>query len=103
MGIYTEHWKSYKRNSVRGILYMFVVVVVGLPFTVLVALGGERLTGSYPFYLHVGLLLLWLVIFTVVAIRYSRVVSPRCHTTYSRGKWLCNGPKCGLRMLQDAP
>ena len=103
MGMYTEHWNSYKRNSVRGVIYLLLLIAVGLPFTALVALGGKRLTGSYPIHLHIGLLALWIIAFTVLAIRYSRVSCPRCGTTYSRGKWLCNCPKCGLRMLQDEP
>lgn len=103
MGIYTEHWSNYKRRSVRGIVHLLLLLAVGLPLTVLVAIGVERLTGSYPIYLHVGLLLLWLVFFTLLAVRYSRVSCPRCDATYSRGKGLCNCPKCGLRMLQDDP
>jgi len=101
MGIYTEHWNKYKRNSVRGVVYLLLLVAAGLPFTALVALGVEKLIGSYPFYLHICSLLLWLIAFTALAVRYSRVVCPRCDTTYSRGRWLCNCPKCGLRMLQD--
>ncbi len=103
MGTYTEHWNNYKRNSVRGLLYLLLLFIVGLPATALVAIGIEQLTSSYPIYLHVGLLLVWLVMFTMLLVRYSRVICPRCDAQYSRGKGLCNCPKCGLRMLQDEP
>jgi hypothetical protein len=103
MGMYTEHWNNYKRNSVEGMLYLPLLFVLGLPFTALVAIGVERWSGRYPIVLHVGLLLVWLVVFTMLLVRYSRVSCPRCGTQYSRGKGLCDCPKCGLRMLQDEP
>jgi len=73
MGIYTEHWKNYRRNSVRAVFHLFALILVGLPFSALVALGVQRITGTYPAYLHIGLLLVWLVLFTAAAVRYSRV------------------------------
>lgn len=103
MGTYTDDWNKYKRDNIRGVVRLLLLFVVGLPLTVLVALGVQWLTGSYPAYLHIGLLLLWLVSFTLLAVRHSRVVCPRCSTQYSRGKWLSNCPQCGLRMLQDEP
>lgn len=103
MGTYTEHWNRYKHDSVRGLLHLLLLFIVGLPITALVAIGMERWTGRYPIFLHVALLLIWLVIFTALLIRHSRVVCPRCGTRYSRGKWLCDCPKCGLRMLQEEP
>ena len=103
MGIYTEHWNNYKRNSIRGVICMLLLFAVGLPLTALAALGVEKVLGSYPVYLHIGLLLVWLVAFTALAVRHSRVVCPRCGTKYSRGRWLCDCPKCGLRMLQEEP
>ncbi|MET0280854.1 MAG: hypothetical protein ABW278_06965 [Steroidobacteraceae bacterium] len=103
MGTYTGHWNQYKRDSIRGVIRLLLLFAVGLPLTVLIALGVQRLTGSYPAYLHIGLLLLWLVSFTVLAVRHSRVLCPKCGTQYSRGKGLCNCPKCGLRMLQEEP
>ncbi len=103
MGTYTDHWNKYKRESVRGVIYLLLLFAVGLPLTALVALGVQRFTGTYPFYIHIALLLFWLISFTVLAVRYSRVVCPRCSAKYSRGRWLCDCPKCGLRMLQDEP
>ena len=103
MGIYSRHWQAYKRESLRGLLYLALLLVVGLPATALVALGVGRITGINPVYLQLGLLIVWLVVFTLVALRYSRVTCPRCNTVYSRGKGLCNCPQCALRMLQDEP
>ena len=103
MGTYTDHWNRYKRESVRGVIRLMLLLGVGLPLTALVALGVQRLTGEYPFHLHISLLIAWLVAFTALAVRYSRVVCPRCDEKYSRGRWLCDCPKCGLRMLQDEP
>ena len=103
MGTYTAHWAEYKKHSLRGLCYLGLLVVLGLPATGLVAYGVNQLTGEYPFYLHFGLLVAWLFAFTWVAIHYSRVTCPRCRTKYARGKWLSNCPRCGLRMLQDEP
>lgn len=103
MGSYTEHWNQYKRQSVRGVVYLLLLFAVGLPLTAIAALGVQKLTGTYPFHFHISLLIVWLVSFTVLAVRYSRVVCPRCNAKYSRGRWLCDCPRCGLRMLQDDP
>ena len=103
MGAYTAHWDAFRKNSLKGLCYLGLLLVLGLPGTALVAYGVNQLTGEYPFYLHLGLLSVWLVAFTWLAIRYSRVICPRCRTQYSRGKWLSNCPRCGLRMLQDEP
>lgn len=103
MGTYTNYWNQYKRQSVRGVTHLLLLFAVGLPLTALVALGVQKLTGDYPFLLHISLLVVWLISFTVLAVRYSRVVCPRCSARYSRGKWLCDCPKCGLGMLQDEP
>jgi hypothetical protein len=101
MGIYSEHWEKYKSESVRWLLYLALLLVVGLPFSALVAIGVGRVTGSYPVYLHLVLLAIWLVVFTKAAIRASRVNCPRCKTVYSRGRGVSNCPQCGLGMLQD--
>jgi len=103
MGTYTAHWAEYKKDGLRGLCYLGLLVIIGLPATALVAYGVSQVTGEYPFYLHLGLLAVWLFAFVRLAIRYSRVTCPRCATKYSRGKGLCNCPRCGLRMLQDEP
>ena len=103
MGAYSEHWERYRRQSLRWLAYLALLLVLGLPTTALVALAVERVTGEFPALLQLGLLAIWLVVFTVAAIRASRVPCPRCETVYSRGKGLCNCPGCGLRMLQDDP
>jgi hypothetical protein len=103
MGTYTEHWKEHKRKGVRGVIYTLLWLIVGLPVTALISLGVERLTGSYPGYLHFGLLLVWLVVFTNMVLRFSRVICPRCGTRYSQGKWVYGCPKCSLRIHQDEP
>jgi len=103
MGLYSAHWEAYRKESRKGVCYLGLLVGLGLPATALVAFGVGRLTGGYPIRLHLGLLVVWLVATTLVAIRYSRVRCPRCGTTYTRGKWLCDCPQCGLRMLQDDP
>ena len=101
MGIYSEHWDKYKKESRKNLLLLGLLIVLGLPATAVLAFFASRFTGEYPFYLHAGLLVAWLVVFTLLAIRSSRVICPRCDTTYSRGKGLSNCPQCGLRMLQD--
>jgi len=103
MGTYTAHWTEYKKNSLRGLCYLGLLIAVGLPATALVAYGVGQWTGEYPFYLHLGLLVTWLVALIWLAVHYSRMTCPRCRTNYSRGKGLCNCPRCGLRMLQDEP
>src|SRR6187402_1077772 len=103
MGTYTEHWKEHKRNGVRGLVCTLLWFVVGLPVTALVSLGVERLTGTYPAYLHVVLILIWLVVFTAMVLRFSRVVCPRCNERYSHGKWVYSCPRCALRINQDEP
>ena len=103
MGIYTAHWNLYRARSRKALLHWLLLFAVGLPLTGAVALGGMALTGRYPFHLHVASLLAWLVVFTVLAVRSARVDCPRCNTRYSRGRGLCNCPKCGLRLLQEDP
>lgn len=103
MGLYTEHWNRYKRDSVRGVVQLLLLIALGLPATALVAVGVQALTGSYPIWLHLPLLVAWLIAFTMLAVRHSRVICPRCATRYSRGRSLCNCPRCGLRMLQEDP
>jgi len=103
MGHYSAHWEAYRKESRKGVCRLGLLVGLGLPATALVAYGVGQLTGEYPIRLHLGLLVVWLVATTLVAIRYSRVRCPRCGTTYTRGKWLCDCPQCGLRMLQDDP
>lgn len=103
MGMYSEHWNDYRKESLKGLWTLGLLVALGLPGSARVAWGVSQFTGDYPFVLHAGLLIAWLVAFTLLAIRYSRVTCPRCRTTYSRGRWPSNCPRCGLRMLQDDP
>ena len=103
MGTYTDHWQTHRRTGRRGTLVVLAWLVVGLPLTAVVALGVERLTGSYPGYLHAGLIALWLVVFTVLVLRFSRVLCPRCGTRYSLGKWVMRCPSCGLAIGQEEP
>lgn len=103
MGLYTAHWDQYKRDSVRWLRWLLALFALGLPFTALVAVGMERWTGTYPVVLHLSLLVAWLVAFTWLLVRSSRVGCPRCGARYSRGKWLSNCPQCDLRMLQEEP
>jgi hypothetical protein len=105
MGLYTQQWDQYKKHNVRGILNVFLLIIVGLPVTILLPLGLQELTGGdYPVYLQLGLLVIWLAGFTMLVIRYSYVMCPRCGTRYSkhnRGITAC--PQCGLRLLQEDP
>jgi hypothetical protein len=103
MGIYSENWEKYKKESLRWLLRLALLIVLGLPATALVTIVVDRVTGNYPVYLQLTLLAIWLAALIVAAIRASRVICPRCNTVYSRGKWLSNCPQCGLRMLQDGP
>jgi hypothetical protein len=103
MGIYTEHWNQYKKRNIRGVLYGMLMLVIALPATALISLGVEELTGEYPAYLHIGLLVIWLIVLTMLILRYSRIICPRCSTQYTHGKGLADCPKCGLRMLQEDP
>jgi lipopolysaccharide export LptBFGC system permease protein LptF len=101
MGTYTEHWKQYAQRSKRKTLMLLLYIVVALPGTALIAYLIGLTTGEYPVLVHIALLLVWLVIFALLAFRVSKVVCPRCGTGYSRGRGLCNCPECGLRMLQE--
>ena len=103
MGTYTEHWKQYKKRNIKGFMYVVLMLVVALPATALISLGVEQLTGEYPAYLHIGLLAIWLVGLIMLALRFSRVICPRCDTRYTQGKGRADCPNCGLRMLQEDP
>jgi hypothetical protein len=103
LGTYSAHWEAYKKQSLRWLVRLALLIVVGLPATALVAFAVERVTGTFPAYLQLGLLAIWLVALIVAATRASRVTCPRCATVYARGKGLCNCPQCGLRLLQEEP
>jgi tellurite resistance protein TehA-like permease len=103
MGAYTEHWNQHKKRNVRGMLYVLLLLVVGLPVTALIPLGIEQLTGDYPVYIQLALLVVWLVVFTMMIIRFSRATCPRCGAQYTHGRGLVDCPQCGLRMLQEDP
>ncbi|ROZ75381.1 hypothetical protein EEB15_15610 [Ramlibacter sp. WS9] len=101
MGQYTEHWAEYQRASNRRTLQllgaMLLVPAIGLL--------GYALSGITEWAVHVAvaLLVVWLVLFTRLAMRASKVQCPRCSATYSRGRSVVNCPKCGLRMFQEDP
>jgi cobalamin biosynthesis protein CobD/CbiB len=99
MGQYTEHWTKYKRESHRRTLHLLGVLLV-LP---VIATLGYALSQFTDWATPVvgGLLIVWLLAFISLALRSSKVLCPRCSTSYSRGKYLSNCPKCGLRMLQE--
>lgn len=102
MGIYTEHWEKYKKSGTRGLLTALLFIGIGIPGLALVGYGLSQVT-EYAVPLQIALLVLWLVVLTRLLLRQSKVPCPRCGETYSRGKYLSNCPKCGLRMLQQDP
>jgi len=102
MGLYSDHWTTYKLNSTRGLLHALLLIGVVLPCLALVAYGLSQIT-EYAVPLQIALLLAWLVVLTRLLLRQSKVPCPRCGEIYSRGKYLSNCPKCGLRMLQEDP
>lgn len=53
--------------------------------------------------LHIGLLVGVLVVFTVQVLRATKIVCPRCSTTYTHTKWQRQCPSCALAILQDGP
>ena len=82
---------------------MLLWLALALPATALICLGVQRLTGEYPGYLHVGLLLVWLVGFTVMVLRFAKVSCPKCGARFSHGKWVTRCPECGLGIGQEEP
>lgn len=102
MGAYTEHWERHKKRSVRGVLYALLVIAVGVPSAAVVGMLLEPLD-SIDTCVLIALLVGSLIAFTIILIRFSKVLCPRCQTEYSRGKFVTNCPKCGLRMLQENP
>jgi hypothetical protein len=103
MGTYTAHWKEHQRMVRRATLQALAWIVLGLPAVVLITLGVQRVTGEYPVFLQIALLLAWLVVLVTIVLRSSRVLCPRCGTNYARGKWAIPCPNCGLPMLQEEP
>lgn len=100
MGEYTEHWEKYKRDSNKRTL-RFLGFLLLLPLVALLGYGLSSL-GTWSFYVTLALLLLWLLGFVRLALISAKVPCPQCGATYSRGKYLVNCPKCGLRMLQES-
>lgn len=102
MGLYTDHWVRYRQRSNRSTLQAVITVGVGLP---LIAATGYLLSPltSLRTAAVLALAAAWLVALTTLLLRGSKVDCPRCQTRYSRGKYLVNCPKCGLRMLQEDP
>ena len=103
MGTYTAHWQQHQRMVRRATLQSLAWIALGLPATALVAFGVGRVTGGYPVYLHIALLVAWLIVLIRIALRSSRVTCPKCGTDYARGKWAIPCPNCGLPMLQEEP
>jgi Mn2+/Fe2+ NRAMP family transporter len=101
MGQYTEHWAKYRTDSNRSTFRMLGVLLC-LPIIALVGYGLTQFTEwALP---ALGVMLVaWLVVLVRLALSSSKVPCPRCSTVYSRGKFLCNCPHCGLRMLQEDP
>lgn len=100
-GRYAQHWHDYRAASSRRTLRLLGVVLL-LP---LLALGGYALARVTEWAMPILMVLLagWLACFTCLALAASRVTCPRCATVYTRGKFLCDCPACGLRMLQEDP
>lgn len=99
MGQYTEHWEKYKRASARD-TFRLLRLILCVPVIGLVGLGLSQVT-DWAVPVLIGLLVAWLCVFTLFCVRASRVLCPQCSKVYSRGKYLCNCPHCGLRMLQE--
>ena len=99
MGQYTDHWAAYQRAANRRTLQLLGFVLL-LP---LIALLGYGLSTVTDIAIHItgALLIAWIIVFTRLAVRASRVPCPRCSNVYSRGKHLVNCPQCGLRMFQE--
>jgi len=52
---------------------------------------------------QIGLIVVWLVVFTRHLLRSSKVVCPRCATVYAQSKFQLQCPSCGLKILQQEP
>ena len=99
MGQYTEHWAKYKRESNRRTLQLAGYLLF-LPAIALLGYVISEIT-NWTVPVVITLLVVWLVVFTRLALRSSKVQCPRCSSTYSRGKYLVPCPKCGLRMFEE--
>lgn len=102
MGLYTEYWENYRKRTLRGTLYALALLGLGIPA---IAAFGHFLAplDNFRTALLLTAILLWLAGLVTLVLRHSRVVCPRCDTPYSRGKFVVNCPKCGLRMHQENP
>jgi uncharacterized membrane protein len=103
MGVYSAQWEEQRKQARKNILKFLLLFVVALPIAVLTSYLSEKLSFEPAIFFLLAPLVAWLAAFTVLAIRSSRVVCPRCNARYSRGKYLSNCPKCGLRMFQENP
>ena len=103
MGTYTAHWKEHRRRSIRGLRIVFAWFVLGLPATALVCFGVEQVTGDYPAYLQIGLLLAWLVVFTMMVLRFGKVTCPKCNLQFVQGRGVSRCPGCGLLIGPEEP
>ena len=103
MGTYTEYWNSYMRKSRKDALIAVLFLVVGLPATAVIAWLSGLATGKDPVPVQIGLILLWLVLFTARLLRGTKIVCPKCSTVYAHSKWQLQCPSCGLRILQEEP
>ncbi len=103
MGTYTEYWNTYQRESKKNALLAVLFLIVGLPATAVIAWLVGLVTGEYPVLVQVGLIVVWLVVFTVHVLRSTRITCPRCSTKYGQSKWQRQCPSCALAILEDGP
>ena len=101
MGQYTDHWANYRRAANRRTLQLLAVLIC-LPAITAAGYGLSQITElAFPIF---GILLVaWLVVFTILAVRSTKVPCPQCSSVYSRGMYLATCPSCGLRMFQADP
>jgi MFS-type transporter involved in bile tolerance (Atg22 family) len=103
MGIYTAQWAEQRKTAKKNIVKFLILFVVALPIAVLASYLAERFSLQPAIVFLLAPLLAWLIAFTVLVVKSSRMICPRCSTRYSRGKYLSNCPKCDLRMFQEDP
>lgn len=102
MGLYTEHWAQCKQHANTSTLQALLMLALGLPAIAGAGYLLSPLTAAGTTVL-VAIIVTWLVALTALVLRGSKVDCPRCSARYSRGKFLVNCPKCGLRMFQEDP
>lgn len=103
MGRYTAHWQEHRRRSIRGLVYVLLWFVLALPAVAAISFGVERVTGEFPAGLLIGLLLAWLVGFTVMVLRFGKVTCPKCNARFTQGRGVTRCLACGLGIGQEEP